>query len=335
MQLKSSIDIALTNPTIDKKAELGLTEAENQGPAALVAITYWQDSMLTYHYMNTLPFGRRRCATRHPTARFLALQHTLQIFSTYPVNAKVLLASNRHVYGLEASSMIAYQVVQPTPRCNDTLESGYCLGFEALRFLLLYGRSASKALLYQYYMYLEADMEIPVSTFNFWASHTARLWSHGFWLRPHRREVHRGSDVVTEWLRPECTLRGVQDTTAASSYYVDQSERVFIGGASCEFYTGSWMMTQAQLGSLLTSDLEFPHLADWSRRHGLFQAREVAADWIMPRLLNLTSLTHPEMPVFHLLYCEPELAANTVNVQTRMQHVIVGCNLNPQDCGRF
>eukprot|EP01046_Picozoa_sp_COSAG06_P072342 COSAG06_NODE_21125_length_768_cov_1.632287_2_plen_184_part_01 len=108
-------------------------EFERRTETLLVAITYWVDSTTKYHYDNNLPGGRRRCSRRDPSVRLLALEHILQVLSSYTVDVTVILLTNAPVP--ELSPLTAQQVVVPKPSCSEAKQHGHCMPWEALRAL--------------------------------------------------------------------------------------------------------------------------------------------------------------------------------------------------------
>merc|ERR1712190_599794 len=51
---------------------------------------------------------------------------------------------------------------------------------------------------YDFYAYMEGDIEIPATTFEFWQEHVHALWRNGYFLQPYRIHSQGTTNALTD-----------------------------------------------------------------------------------------------------------------------------------------
>jgi len=259
--------------------------------------------------------------------RVNALNRTIQAIRSLGVPSKIVVATNGD-FGY-FNDLAVRHVAYPKPMCNKTFQSDLCLPWEAIKLLRVL---SSRLVLepdcwlevmgacgppsYDYYMYMEDDIEIPATTFNFWRKHVSHLYSRGFILSPLRVEPQTKllSDCFDSF-GSNCSgvTCPVVDTEGPSSSFLTAQEKIFVKMPNP--YSASFLMNKEQFMDYLASrewDFDRSMTFIWGGvraetmplLHGLpFDPREGASSGLMgaypPWGVRHQPITHPNMVVYH------------------------------------
>eukprot|EP00418_Pyrodinium_bahamense_P034453 CAMPEP_0179153824 /NCGR_PEP_ID=MMETSP0796-20121207/74827_1 /TAXON_ID=73915 /ORGANISM="Pyrodinium bahamense, Strain pbaha01" /LENGTH=600 /DNA_ID=CAMNT_0020855143 /DNA_START=245 /DNA_END=2047 /DNA_ORIENTATION=+ len=262
--------------------------------SALVVVNYW-----------VYPEHSRR------DARSQALRRTLEALARYPARVRTLLVTNEPAP--EADGLVVEQIVRPKQWCSPTMEDPLCMAWEAMRVLRnestgglpgcdLWHRGACGDLLYDYYIYLEGDIEMPAESFEFWAKHVDGLFRQAYVLVPHREEPFEGQQKLTECIRSPMVdhlaqTRALKDTVGADELYPDPRDRIYLQPpvpyTAC-LLMSRWQFEVYRMGKAWDYDTVKRTLEGGKIREAAI--RGLFGD---SRLTKLRAVTHLRAPVLH------------------------------------
>jgi len=179
-------------------------------------------------------------------AREWALRKVLSALAAFPIRVRTVLVTNKYVP--QVADLVSQQEVRPEPFCGPPQinVNYYCLPWEAIR-VLARGRmhqacgngfrvpgtpsNCSTAGNYDFYFYIEGDILVPPSSFEFWQKHVDRLHRRGYLLQAHRRERRRERSQSWEVL-PDCHMpscRGESSVLFDKSPYTPVTKGICAG----------------------------------------------------------------------------------------------------------
>jgi len=238
------------------------------------------------------------------------LRRTLSSISNLSgVHFSIFLVTNEREPGLDP--LLTEQIVITKPQCmRNTHHHELCMPWEAvkaLRFAATRGALRScnldttaicGDLQFDYYMYIEDDLDINSSTFVFWRENVEGLYKRGYLLLPYRTETDGAS--LTDCFDVACMERteALRDRASEEVYLRPDNP-----------YAGCWFMTKEQFRdytsgvewSFALKDRERPSYMLGTERQ-VWGTREQAAGGLLwdPQLGPRRALTHLRLPVVHL-----------------------------------
>jgi len=299
-------------PSFDQPVPCGVPAAQAAQPAPAAAQLAQQGpptpsvktALAVVNYWSYPDAAKRR-------ARGEALRQTLQALAAYPVRLRVLLVTNE--WAPEAEGLVKQQIVRPVQRCSPSYTDPLCMAWEAMRVLRnestggqsgcdLWQHGACGELRYDYYMYLEGDIRMPASTFEFWATHVDGLFRQAYILVPHREEPFAGQQKLTECIRNHLVdhlaqTKVLRDAKGGADLYQDEAERVYLQPPvpySACLLLSRWQFEVYRQGTAW----DYQSVA---RTMAGGKVREAAIKGLLadPRLAKLKAVTHVKLPVLH------------------------------------
>jgi len=284
--------LAATPAALRTPAAAGTTSHSSQ--SALVVVNYW-----------SYPEPERRAA------RARALRRTLQALAKYPVRVHTLLVTNE--LAPEAEGLVDEQIVRPVQHCNRSLADPLCMAWEAMRVLRnastggapgcdLWMQGACGELQYDYYVYLEDDIEMPAATFDFWARHVDGLFRQAYVLVPHREEPFAGKQKLTECIRNHLVdqlarTRVLRDAKGGEELYEDVRDRFYLQPPVS--YAACLLMSRLQFEVFRRSSAWDYDSVIRTIKGGKIREAAIKGLFADPRLGNLRAVTHVRLPVLH------------------------------------
>jgi len=194
--------------------------------------------------------------------------------------------------------------ISPRPACSHRFKHAYCLPWEAIAALRQASAKPSVCndVGHDVYVYMEGDIIIPSSSFNFWHKHAEYLYSKGHVLMPLRSELRLGKEVLSDCFGERCRWKSLvlQDRNGPHKLYPNVSDRFYLKMTNA--YSASWMLTHKQFKDYL-SGAEW----DFDKSHYLNKnslIREGAGFGLLadPRLQRegrKDTMTNPQMSLSH------------------------------------
>lgn len=299
----------------------------------LAVVSYWSYSVPRdpSQVSSTVAHRARRGITKNPGVRLpatpggageneqrvWALQKVLRTLAAWPLDVRIILVTNSRVP--EADGLVVRQEIRPKPVCYGVWDDR-CLAWEAIRVLTRGHRAGSGCVAgtwsancssvggFDYYVYAEGDIEIPWSTFRFWRANVERLHRWGYFLHPHRREVRKGleagggSDVLPDvWTsRLAQAIKPVLAIDwADSDGRLRDRDQIFLRVQVP--HSGSALLTCRQFLEYLDGGRQWDF--GCAENPHAFGIPELAASTLASHLRYWAygSLTHVQLPVYHLL----------------------------------
>lgn len=246
-------------------------------------------------------------------ARVGALYRVLAAIASLPVAAKLLLVTN--VIIEEAGPLVEEQIVRSDPQCSPTMKGSLCMTWEAIYVLRSAGLAGERGCIaegaantarvcrtaFDYYLYIEGDIEIPLETFQFWVRHVDYLFESGYVLSPYRVENNSKNQLIlTDCFMVGCaskTMPMLDFNPERQGLYTNATDRIYLQPLNP--YTAGFIMNRAQFLAYVSGPM-------WSystaMKYSPWGMGETAASGLIwdPRYGKESVLTHMRMPVLHL-----------------------------------
>eukprot|EP00927_Polykrikos_kofoidii_P067251 TRINITY_DN62763_c0_g1_i1.p1 TRINITY_DN62763_c0_g1~~TRINITY_DN62763_c0_g1_i1.p1 ORF type:complete len:386 (-),score=41.98 TRINITY_DN62763_c0_g1_i1:247-1404(-) len=298
--------------------------------------------------------------SRFPALRNDALRRCLQALAALKtlspaVAVEVMLVTNKRVHAV--SNWVSSQIIVEKPRCGARLENRMCLPWAALRAIVersggdrfkgcKNGNVSSRtAPSFDFYFYLEGDIELPRSSFDFWRKHVDAVHARGFLLMPYRIQRHRVlsdyfsegcghcmSEVRPMWAASMAAELPLVDFGNATTPWQEATRQALFHMDHVYFlqsnpYAGSWLMTCQQFHIYVKRRRwDFDRVAVINTKGSAavgrpllsgdcptpkmpYQIREMAATGLLcDRSYGVSAaLSHLNVSVFHLLAMSEEV----------------------------
>eukprot|EP00929_Paragymnodinium_shiwhaense_P004672 TRINITY_DN10578_c0_g3_i1.p1 TRINITY_DN10578_c0_g3~~TRINITY_DN10578_c0_g3_i1.p1 ORF type:complete len:652 (+),score=35.27 TRINITY_DN10578_c0_g3_i1:109-2064(+) len=209
---------------------------------------------------------------RHQDDRSATLLKTLEAIAAWPVEAKVVLVTNVAVP--VASRFVSEQVIIDRPRCDpghDEAEGVFshewCMPWEAIRVLRERGllatglenggvydfqRPSMLRLKYDSYVYLEDDIVVPGSAFEFWSRYVDDVFRSGYFLSTFCFTEYKKTNYVDPPMSCNNITAVHVPLNSSSQTKTDPEEHAFFAN---RFLNGrGWLMSRLQFQYYLGSN---------------------------------------------------------------------------------